>query len=80
MAHPGVFQPVVTGLEALGTPAGMGQELFQSSKAVDILNFGDEGSQRRDVTYREVSRLIRPVCHRQATCGRGQLSPSPPSQ
>jgi hypothetical protein len=39
MTHPEVFQPVVTGLEALRTPAEMGQELFQGSKAVDILDF-----------------------------------------
>jgi hypothetical protein len=70
MTHPGVFQPVVTGLEALRTPAEMGQ-LFQGSKAVDILSFRDEGSQGRDVTYGKSVQAYR------ATCGKAQLSPSP---
>ena len=50
---------LVASLEALRTPAEMGEGMFQGGKAVDILNFRDEGSQRRDITYGKVFRLIR---------------------
>ena len=37
----------------------MGQKLFQGGKAMDILDFRDEGSQRSNIPYRKVFRLIR---------------------
>lgn len=48
-----------SGLETLRAPAKMGQKLFQGGKAMDILDLRDKGSQRRDIAYREVLRLIR---------------------
>jgi len=58
MAHSGMLQPIVATLEASRAPAKMGEEMFQGGKAMNILNFRDEGCQRRDITYGKVFRLI----------------------
>lgn len=58
MTHPGVFQPVAAGLETSRTPAKVRQELFQGGEAVDILNFRDKSSQRRDIAYWKVLGFI----------------------
>ncbi len=58
MAHPGMLQPVVTGLEASWAPAKMGEELFQGGKTVDILNLSNKGCQGGDISYREIFGIV----------------------